>query len=110
MGVLMEVFLKFLTSEPEQRKSVFLKFLTAPTLPNGAQGPHSPLDPTGGDGWLTGLGANDSGALGLVGGQAMASQPAIGYAMAIGIINWRCGGMRLYLRHHQPTGAPPCID
>ena len=42
MGVLMEVFLKFLTSEPEQRKSVFLKFLTASTLPNGAQGPHSP--------------------------------------------------------------------
>ena len=50
MGVLMEVFLKFLTSEPEQRKSVFLKFLTASTLPNGAQGPHSPLDPTGA-GW-----------------------------------------------------------
>lgn len=35
MGVLMEVF---------------LKFLAASTLPNGAQGPHSPLDPTGA-GW-----------------------------------------------------------
>lgn len=53
MGVLMEVFLKFLTSEPEQRKSVFLKFLTASTLPNGVQGPHPPLG-YGVAGWLDG--------------------------------------------------------
>ena len=97
----MEVFLKFLTSEPEQRKSVFFEIFDRPHSTQRRAGPSLPPSTLRElDGMVTAIDTPWGMATGWATSAHSDEQRAIGYAMAIGIINWWCDGMGLYLRHH----------